>query len=630
MKTLQTPMSPRELLPDVPADLSDLCMRLLGPTPRCARRGKSWPPPSRVTKRRSARAPNAECDPCSSGESASSTCWGERMSVHARGGASWRTSTARRASGRAPRCGASSAAFGAVDGARCSRGVATSARASRTRPSTGSSNNLVAVLLEMGAAGTAIGPLLPPRIGRAGPGLSCARGGPGDRRARRAAPGARREGAAAPGVGCARRAVGGDRARTTGGPLDRRLAVGRRRQRGVARVARERRALGGAADHRQLPLGGGGEERGGRRLFRDGAPAERDGRSRGRAGRRALACGGRAARVVDARRAPEWIAEPGAGAERRRRSGGVPFFIEELARFVAARGESALDGKASLEDAIAARLRALPPQQRAIVEVVSVADSPVAQSIVFEAAGLEADALPSLLALRSASMVSWTGPGVDDLVSTYHDRIREAVVAALTPEAKRSRHLAIGRALVSRHAVGSSGPWVFDAVRHLGAAGTALSDPGERLRDGEASVASRASGAKGGGVPARVRVLRRRHRAARRGRLGDRVPPRAGAPHGRRRDGLPERELGGARRARGGREGARAHADGPAGRVGGADRRARRTARVHRGRRYRDAGPRAAGRASPARPARGGGRRGLQARPREPDARGTRRPGGDA
>ncbi len=160
---------------------------------------------------------------------------------------------------------------------------------------------------------------------------------------------------------------------------------------------------------------------------------------------------------------------------------GVPFFIEELARFVAARGASAEDVHASLEDAIAARLRALPPQQRALVEVVAIADSPVAQSLVFEAAGLDADALPDLLALRSGSMLSWTGPGADDLVYAYHDRIREAVVAALDVNARQSRHLALGRALAARHTLEAPGPWVFDAVRHLGAAAARLTDPRERL-----------------------------------------------------------------------------------------------------------------------------------------------------
>jgi predicted ATPase len=159
---------------------------------------------------------------------------------------------------------------------------------------------------------------------------------------------------------------------------------------------------------------------------------------------------------------------------------GVPFFIEELARFVA-RGDRAADSRASLGEAIAARVGALPPEQRALVELVAVADKPTSQSLLFEAADLDATALPSLFALRSASILTMTGPGENDLVSAYHDKIREAVVASLSPDAQRARHLALGRAMVDRHGEDDAGPWVFDAARHLGAASSTITDPGERL-----------------------------------------------------------------------------------------------------------------------------------------------------
>lgn len=155
-------------------------------------------------------------------------------------------------------------------------------------------------------------------------------------------------------------------------------------------------------------------------------------------------------------------------------AGNVPFFIEELARFAA----SGADRHVSLEKAIGARVRALPPDQRALVEVVAVADVPVAQSLVFEAAGLDAGALSALLALRSASMLGWHGASADDLVSTYHDRIRESVLAAMDADGRAARHLALGRALAARHRRDEPGPWVFAAVRHLGAA--VLVDPSER------------------------------------------------------------------------------------------------------------------------------------------------------
>ncbi|MCB9574589.1 MAG: AAA family ATPase [Kofleriaceae bacterium] len=160
---------------------------------------------------------------------------------------------------------------------------------------------------------------------------------------------------------------------------------------------------------------------------------------------------------------------------------GVPFFIEELARYVAATPAAALDGAVTLDDAITARLGALPAEQRALIEVVAVAGAPVPQSLLFEAAGLDAAALPALLALRSLSLIGWRGAGADDPVATYHDRIREAVVARLDDDARTTHHLALGRALVARHADAPAGAWVFEAVRHLHAAAGRL-DRDERRR----------------------------------------------------------------------------------------------------------------------------------------------------
>lgn len=158
---------------------------------------------------------------------------------------------------------------------------------------------------------------------------------------------------------------------------------------------------------------------------------------------------------------------------------GVPIFIEQLAHYVSKQEPAALGTDITLEDAITTRVAALNADQRAIVEVVAVANNPLPQSIVFEAAGLDAGALSSLLTLRSANLINWGGAGADDVVWAYHDRIRESVVATLPPETQRAHHLALGRALQRRQ--GSPGTWVFDAARHLGAAEQLIVDPEERL-----------------------------------------------------------------------------------------------------------------------------------------------------
>lgn len=160
---------------------------------------------------------------------------------------------------------------------------------------------------------------------------------------------------------------------------------------------------------------------------------------------------------------------------------GQPFFIEELAHHVAEQGAAAIHGEVSLEDAIAARLDGLDEDQRALIEILAVAASPLPQSLAFEAAQLDAGALSALLALRRASLVSWLGAGADDTVSTYHDRIREVAVSRLDVLAQRRRHLELGRALARRSREEASSPWVFDATRHLRMAEALLDDPAERL-----------------------------------------------------------------------------------------------------------------------------------------------------
>jgi predicted ATPase/serine/threonine protein kinase len=177
---------------------------------------------------------------------------------------------------------------------------------------------------------------------------------------------------------------------------------------------------------------------------------------------------------------------------------GIPFFIEELARFVSAGG--AEEGSISLEEAILARVRALPREQRAVLELVAVASTPVPQSVVFAATGIGAGALPVLLGLRAASLVDWQGVGVDDPVATYHDRIRDVVVGSLDERGRATRSLALGRTLAARHATEPQGPWVFEAVRHLAAAASLLR-PAERIATSRLALAAGQRAREGAAFP---------------------------------------------------------------------------------------------------------------------------------
>lgn len=161
--------------------------------------------------------------------------------------------------------------------------------------------------------------------------------------------------------------------------------------------------------------------------------------------------------------------EPVAGAIARE-SGGVPFFVEELARWVAhqqASGGETRTAGVALEHVLARRVKDLPGPERALVEVLAVANSPIPFSTSLEIAGIERGALRALWSLRRAHIVRSTGATADDRIELEHDRMREAVLAGMGRERIHDRHLALGRALAARAAGEPS--WLFDAVRHLNA-----------------------------------------------------------------------------------------------------------------------------------------------------------------
>ncbi|MCB9656382.1 MAG: protein kinase [Sandaracinaceae bacterium] len=162
-------------------------------------------------------------------------------------------------------------------------------------------------------------------------------------------------------------------------------------------------------------------------------------------------------------------------------SGGVPFFLEELAHAAAQHGGRVV----RLDHALAQRARALPDAERRVVEVLAVANNPIPRAVVCAAAGLEGNVPGVLSALHRGHFVQSAGVRADGRLGIYHDRMRESVLAALTPEHTRALHLALGRALVAALDRDDPGPWLFDTVRHLGAAEPLLVEASERLRAAE-------------------------------------------------------------------------------------------------------------------------------------------------
>jgi hypothetical protein len=118
-------------------------------------------------------------------------------------------------------------------------------------------------------------------------------------------------------------------------------------------------------------------------------------------------------------------------------SGGSPFVIAELAR-CAARGE----GDAVPPDWSAVmrqRLQRLPAAAREIAEIAAVAAGPIDRHLLLQASRRGESARP-LLALLESECIIRAANTAGDVLHTYHDRVREAVVAQLSPESRARCH----------------------------------------------------------------------------------------------------------------------------------------------------------------------------------------------
>ena len=136
-----------------------------------------------------------------------------------------------------------------------------------------------------------------------------------------------------------------------------------------------------------------------------------------------------------------------------REAGGSPFFIVELARFSDSTGLSSTEyGDMQLDSVIRSRIALLPEGGRDLLEIVAVAGRPILGSAANVAANLRADDEAMLARLRADHLLRTRRRGGRDEVDTYHDRIREAILSALTPERRREHHLTIASTLEAQGA----------------------------------------------------------------------------------------------------------------------------------------------------------------------------------
>ena len=267
--------------------------------------------------------------------------------------------------------------------------------------------------------------------------------------------------------------------------------------------------------------------------------------------------------LVGAVMADERLARRFAGAIAHE-SNGVPGFLVELARAtrhhpgVAQRSSAmirlpdaadALDlpPPVTLEQLLHERIAELPAPDRALLEVCAVAARPLALDLAAAAAPC-ADPAAALSRLRVERLARVAPHGAELWIEPYHDRVRGAVIASLSPEAVRGLHARLAAALDGR-----AGTTAAQLVAHRLAAGdvsraralarTAAADAEAAFAFHRAADLYRLALETGGLTPAERRALARRHAEClhNTGRLAEAIELLAAAAEGA--EGAERREL---------------------------------------------------------------------------------------
>lgn len=143
--------------------------------------------------------------------------------------------------------------------------------------------------------------------------------------------------------------------------------------------------------------------------------------------------------------------DPEQGRRIARESGGNPLFIEQLSRPEAGVEVGTGATQLSLRQVVQARVGQLPEDCRRILAVLAVAGRPITQETALQATvGGSEEPLGALAQLRAAHLIRTRGARTVDTLETYHDRIRESVVAGLPPAELREVHAALARVFVEK------------------------------------------------------------------------------------------------------------------------------------------------------------------------------------
>ena len=138
-----------------------------------------------------------------------------------------------------------------------------------------------------------------------------------------------------------------------------------------------------------------------------------------------------------------------------RESRGNPFFVAELVRHVQADTREQLESaggrsanlkagaessKLVLDEVLWSRIGRLPEEARRVLELIAISGRPLRLAELSQCAEPAQDERLALALLRAGRLIRSTGRAETDEVETYHDRVRETVVARLLPDVARAHH----------------------------------------------------------------------------------------------------------------------------------------------------------------------------------------------